>query len=165
LLSICRDMGTIWFPIGAGEPLRPMCDHGLFDRRIPRLNPSSARHSFGGMTITGKSPTPAEQVSHGLAYLTAMMPKKMVQNRTDLAEHRGAGGHAGNGSCPRMGCRSQCRAQFIPPDILCPMSAEMWMRAFERLVPQAVEPSPARQARHYAGQLRNRSNAPISKPA
>ena len=95
-------------------------------------------HSLGGMTITQVAERLPDRIAWAV-YLTAMMPKN-GQNRTDLAEHEGPEDMAGKRVLSEDGLSVTMPRAVIPPTFYAQCPAEDVERAFERLVPQAVEP-------------------------
>jgi pimeloyl-ACP methyl ester carboxylesterase len=95
-------------------------------------------HSLGGMTVTQVTERMPEKIAW-VVYLTAMMPKN-GQNRTDLAEHEGPEDMAAMRILSDDGLSVTMSRENIPPTFYAECPPEDVERAFELLVPQAVEP-------------------------
>lgn len=95
-------------------------------------------HSLGGMTITQVCERMPEKIQW-VVYLTAMMPGD-GQNRADLAEHEGPEDMAAKRILSEDGLSVTMSREVIPPTFYAQCPAEDVARAFDRLVPQAVEP-------------------------
>ena len=95
-------------------------------------------HSLGGMTVTQVTERLPEKIDW-VVYLTAMMPKN-GQNRTYLAEHEGPEDMASMRILSDDGLSVTMSRENIPPTFYAECPPEDVERAFELLVPQAVEP-------------------------
>jgi pimeloyl-ACP methyl ester carboxylesterase len=107
-------------------------------------------HSLGGMTITQVAERIPDRIAW-VVYLTAMMPKD-GQNRADLAEYEGPDDMAAKRIISSDGLSATMSRDVIPPTFYAECPAEDVARAFERLVPQAVEPL-RQQARTTPGRF------------